>query len=157
MKITDFAGTEPRFAMERYFLGHVRGYGLVEDRWGKIRRQFVVDMEGAWQGDEFVLHENFTYNDGEKQERAWHISKRDANRYEATASDVEGVGLGQSYGQAANWRYSLLVPISGRQWSLAFDDWMFLQPDDVLINQVTMAKFGITVGQLVITFRRDPK
>jgi hypothetical protein len=34
---------------------------------------------------------------------------------------------------------------------------MFLQPDDVLINQVTMAKFGITVGQLVITFRRNPK
>jgi hypothetical protein len=38
-----------------------------------------------------------------------------------------------------------------RQGALAFDDWMFLQPDDVLINQVTMAKFGVTVGQLVWT------
>src|SRR4051812_19462803 len=90
MDIKDFAGTGPGFAMEKYFLGHVRGYGLVEDRWRNVRRQFVVDMHGAWQGNEFLLHEDFVYDDGEKQVREWRIRKLDDAHYEATAADVEG-------------------------------------------------------------------
>lgn len=35
-----------------------------------------------------------------------------------------------------------------------FDDWMFLVDDKVLLNRVTMRKFGIRVGEVTLSFRK---
>ena len=36
-----------------------------------------------------------------------------------------------------------------------FDDWMFLQPDGVLINRATVSKFGINIGTVTLFFKKD--
>ena len=38
---------------------------------------------------------------------------------------------------------------------LAFDDWMWRQDDNVIINRASVSKFGITVGEVLIFFQRE--
>ena len=59
MKSEQFANAEPKFRVEEYFLGQTRGWGIFEDRFGDLRRQFVVDIDGAWEGEVFVMTEAF--------------------------------------------------------------------------------------------------
>ena len=46
MKIEDYARFEPRFDLFQYFQGNTRGWGIVQDRGGTLKRQFVVDIKG---------------------------------------------------------------------------------------------------------------
>ncbi len=40
MKPTDFKNTEPNMTIEKYFNGPVKAWGLLQDRSGKVTRQF---------------------------------------------------------------------------------------------------------------------
>ena len=39
-----------------------------------------------------------------------------------------------------------------RSLNVAFDDWMFLQPGNVLINRAEVKKFGLKLGQVDLFF-----
>ena len=64
-------------------------------------------------GDTLTLNEHFVYDDGEKQQRVWHIRRVGNDRYEGTAGDIEGVATGQAAGNAFNWHYSMNVKANG--------------------------------------------
>lgn len=156
MKPQDFAGSTPALRLEDYFAGSTRAYGLFEDRFGNLRRQFVVDIDGTWDGRRLVLDERFTYSDGEKDRRVWSIEKLDEHVYRGSADDVVGEAAGLSYGNALNWRYTMDLKMGDGALRVKFDDWMFLQPDDVLINRAEVTKFGVQLGTVTIVFRKDP-
>ena len=155
MKPEDFAGSEPRFVVEEYFAGQTRAWGIFQDRFGTVRRQFVVDIDGAWDGETLTLTEDFRYADGEADRRVWKIRRTGEHAYEGRADDVEGVAVGAAYGQALNWTYTLRLRVGEDTWRVRFDDWMFLQPDGKLINRATVSKFGITVGEVLIFFSKE--
>ena len=154
MKPEDFEGREPRLLIEDYFAGDTRAWGLFEDRFGTLRREFVVDIAGTWDGETLTLVEDFAYADGETEQRIWTIRKLDDHRYEGTADDVVGTAEGLSYGNALNWRYTLALKVGDSVWNVRFDDWMFLQRDDVLVNRARVSKFGIEIGEVTIFFRK---
>ncbi len=154
MKAEDFEGREPRLLIEDYFAGDTRAWGLFEDRFGTLRREFVVDIAGTWDGETLTLVEDFAYADGETDQRIWTIRKLDDHRYEGTADDVIGKAEGVSYGNALNWRYTLALKVGDSVWNVRFDDWMFLQRDDVLVNRARVSKFGIEIGEVTIFFRK---
>ena len=156
MKPQDFAGTSPAFDFEQYFSGKTQATGILFGRNGDVKRRFSVAMEGARQGSEFILKEDFLYDDGEKQHREWRVKKLDEHTYEGTTDDVIGKATGKQFGSAMNWSYVLRVLANGRTYDLAFDDWMFLGEDGVLLNRATMSKFGVRVGELFISFKRIP-
>ena len=155
MKPEDYAGTEPRFVIEDYFTGKTRAWGIFQDRSGKVRRQFTVDIHGAWESEEFVLREDFSYRDGERQQRTWRIRKLGENSYVGTAADVVGEARGTAYGHALNWSYTLRLTVGDKTWDIDFDDWMFLHEDGVLINRAEMRKFGFRVGEVTLFFKRE--
>ncbi|MFX4315277.1 DUF3833 domain-containing protein, partial [Enterobacter sp. 63] len=138
----------------QYFQGETQARGMVQDRSGKQLRRFHVDINGDVVGDTLTLNERFVYDDGEKQQRVWHIRKVSADRYEGTAGDIEGVAKGQAAGNAFNWQYSMNVKASGRTWLLNFDDWMYLQDSNHLFNNTKMKKFGLSVGTVTLFFSR---
>lgn len=139
------------FAFEAFFAGPTSGWGMAEDRFGKVRRQFTIALDGRWDGDAFVLREHFVYNDGGTLDRVWHV-RRDGDRYRAEAPDAPGGATGRSAGNAAHFRYALVPP--GSSWTLQADDWMFLQDDRTLLNRIVLSKWGVTLGRLTIAFRR---
>ena len=155
MEPKSFAGAEPRLVLEEYFAGKTTAWGIFEDRFGKIRRQFVVDIAGRWDGRTLVLEEDFSFADGEKSRRVWRIEKLDDHSYEGRADDVIGIARGSAYGNALNWQYDMDLKVGDSSWRVTFDDWMFLQPGGVLINRARVSKWGINIGEVTLAFRRD--
>ena len=154
MKPEDFDGTTPRFVLEEYFSGKVRAWGVFQDRFGRLRRQFAVDIEGTWDGETLTLVEDFVYDDGEIDQRIWTIRKIDEHTYEGTADDVVGTATGITYGNALNWQYDFDLQVGDSTFRVHFDDWMFLQDGEVMINRADVTKWGFAVGEASIFFRR---
>ena len=154
MKPSDFKKTDPRLAIEEYFAGRTRAWGIFEDRFGKLRRQFTVDIDGTWDGSELVLDERFQYSDGEQDRRVWRIRKTGAHTYEGRAADVIGTATGEAYGNALNWRYDMDLKVGDGTMRVHFNDWMFLQPAGVLINRARVSKFGIGIGEVTLFFTK---
>jgi len=155
MKPTDFTNTEPTMTIEKYFDGPVKAWGLLQDRNGKVTRQFKADMFGSFVGDILTLKEDFYWTDGEKQNRIWEIKKINQNYYEGSAPDVVGIAKGFQYGSAFKFEYSLMVPFKGKNIKVSFDDWIFKQDEEVAINRATLTKFGFKVGELTVFFKKD--
>ena len=155
MKPTDFIDQKPRLVIENYLSGNVKAWGVLQNRSGKVTRQFKADLNGKWDGSKLILDEVFNWNDGERQTRKWTINKIDEHNYEGTASDVVGTAKGFSYGPAFKFEYVLLVPVKGREMKITFDDWIFMQDERVAINRATMTKFGIKVAELTVMFIKD--
>ncbi len=154
MTVDDFASQTPELRIEDYFDGHTRAWGLFEDRFGKVRRQFTVDLNGRRDGDELVLDESFVYSDGETDNRVWRIKALGDGRYEGRAGDVDGIATGRAAGNALNWRYRLNLKVGDSTWLVSFDDWMFLQPGGVMINRAHMSKWGIEIGSVTLFFEK---
>jgi|TARA_B110000438_G_C15552490_1_gene537564 hypothetical protein len=155
MKPVDFKNTEPQMTIEKYFDGPVKAWGLLQDRSGKVTRQFKADMFGSFEDDVLTLKEDFYWTDGEKQNRIWKIKKIDDNTYEGTAPDVLGIAKGFQYGSAFKFEYNLMVPFKGKNIKVSFDDWIFKQDEEVAINRATLTKFGFKVGELTVFFKKN--
>ena len=155
MKPTDFKNQKPRLIIENYLSGNVKAYGILQNRSGKVTRQFVADLKGKWNENQLILDEKFNWSDGEIQTRQWKIKKIDDHNYEGTAEDVVGKARGYSYGPAFKFEYVLLVPIKGKNIKITFDDWIFKQDDNIAINRATMTKFGFKVAELTVMFKKN--
>jgi len=155
MKPEDFKDKKPRLIIEEYLSGDVKAWGVLQNRSGKVTRQFSADLNGSWDGKQLILKEKFNWDDGEVQNREWKINKIDEHNYEGTAGDVVGKAIGYSYGPAFKFEYVLLVPVKGKELKITFDDWIFKQDDRVAINRATMTKFGFKVAELTVVFVKD--
>jgi len=152
----DYASQTPKLDLRQYFNGKLLAHGLVTDRGGKVLQRFTVQLTGTWQGDTGTLDEQFLYADGRREQRVWTLTRGADGRYTGRAADVLGEAVGQAAGNALNWRYTLLLPVDGRTWEVQFDDWMFLVDDQVMLNRAVMSKFGIRLGEVLLSFQRLP-
>ena len=48
MKPEDFKNKEPRLIIEEYLSGNVKAWGVLQNRSGKVTRQFSADLNGNW-------------------------------------------------------------------------------------------------------------
>jgi len=152
----DYASQTPALDLKQYFNGKLLAHGIVTDRGGAVTQRFTVALTGTWQGDTGTLDEQFTYSDGRKQTRVWTLQRGADGRYTGRAADVLGEAQGQAAGNALNWRYTLLLPVDGRTWEVQFDDWMFLVDERVMLNRAVFSKFGIRLGEVLLSFQRLP-
>jgi Protein of unknown function (DUF3833) len=153
IQVTDYATQTPRFDLQTYFNGRLQAHGVVQDRSGRVTRRMVVEMDCRWVGDVGTLTEDFSYSDGKKEQRIWTITKQ-GDRYTGKAADVVGEALGLAAGNTLNWRYVLTVPTDNGNVNLDFDDWMWQIDDKVVINRARFSKFGIDLGEVLITFNK---
>lgn len=144
----------PVLTIEDYFSGHVTGHGMVQDRSGEVRRRFVVEMHGQWQGNQGILDENFVYDDGEKQNRQWKLQRLNPHAFTAIAGDVTGIAQGEQFGNAIHMTYVLQVPVGGKIYDIKMDDWLYSIDKNIVLNRATMKKFGFTVGSVTTSFSK---
>ena len=150
--IEDYAGQTPVLDLQQYFNGTLDAYGVFTDRSGAVVKRFTVVMVCQWRGDEGTLDEDFSYSDGSKQKRIWHLKKLPDGRYTGTATDVLGTAEGRTRGNAFHWNYTLLLPVDGRTYEMQFDDWMYLMDGRVMLNKASMRKFGLQLGEVTLSF-----
>jgi hypothetical protein len=151
-QIETYALEKPALDLQQYFNGTLDAYGVFTDRSGTVVRRFSVVMVCSWQGNEGTLDEDFTYADGSKQKRVWHLSKQANGRFVGRADDVVGFALGESRGNALHWNYTLSLPVDDRVYEVQFDDWMYLMGERVMLNKAAMSKFGVRLGEVTLSF-----
>jgi hypothetical protein len=154
-QVTDYAQERPLLELDRYFTGRVLAHGVFQKRGGEVARRFTVVMDCHWEGNQGVLDEAFTYSDGSTERRIWRLTKHADGRYTGRADDVVGEAQGQTSGNAFRWNYTLRLPVDGKEYEVQFDDWMFLVDDRVLLNRATMSKFGVTLGEVLLSFTKQ--
>ncbi len=155
MRIEDFADRKPPLDLFAYFDGRSRAWGIFEDRFGNLRREFTVEIAGRREGaDTLILEEDFVYSDGETERRIWRIARKAPGVYEGNADGVIGVAEGRSAGNAFRFRYAFALKVGESRWNVDFDDWMFLQPGGVILNRARVSKWGFTLGEATISFMR---
>ena len=152
----DYAAEKPLLDLRTYFNGDLQAHGIFTDRSGKVVRRFTVQMTGTWQGAQGTLDERFTYSDGKTERRVWRLTDEGQGRWSGRADDVVGVAQGQAAGNALNWRYTLALPVDGRVIEVQFDDWMYLMDERVMLNKAAMSKFGIHLGEVTLSFTKNP-
>ena len=155
MKPEQFKGAEPAFDLFGFFEGNVKAWGIFEDRFGNLRRQFTVDIKGSVADNRLTLDENFAYADGEIDRRIWKITRLSQHQYEGRADDIVGVATGSMYGNAFNWVYEMDLDVGESTWRVKFDDWLYRQPGDVVINKATVTRWGIKIGTVTLFFKKD--
>lgn len=146
--------TQEPLMLEEAFLGDTYASGLVEDRFGKVRRTFQAAMTGTRSGNHFTLDERFSFTDGERSRRTWQVELLGQGRYRATAGDVAGIAEGMASSGALQMRYRLKIKLVGRLVTVHMNDWMYQQPDGSLINRARMTKWGIHIGTVILLIKR---
>ena len=149
----DYAKETPRLDLATYFNGRVDGWGMVQDRSGKVLRRMVVELDCRWNGNDGVLNESFQWSDGKTEKRVWKIRK-DGDRYLGRADDVIGEATGEAAGNALRWNYVLALPVGDSTYHMDMDDWMWMIDNKTLANRTTMTKFGVRVAEISIFFRK---
>ena len=154
-RIEDYRNMQPALDLQEYFDGNITAWGQFQDRSGMVIKRFRVDMTGTWVGNEGTLDERFTYDDGSTQQRIWKIKKHDNGRYTGRADDVIGEAQGMAAGPALQWSYTLALPVDGKIYNVRFNDWMYLHDKHTMMNRAVMSKFGVKLGEITLTFRKE--
>ena len=154
-----FENNKPKLDLFAFFEGETIAYGIFEDRFGNLKRQFRVNIKGKIDNKTLTLDEDFLYDDGEKAKRIWTIKKQiDSNdnkiTYVGNADDVEGKASGSISGNTLNWTYDIYLNIKGSNIKVHFNDWIYQQSDNLAINRAYVSKFGINIGSVTLVFLR---
>lgn len=144
----------PVFSMSDYFEGRTRAWGMFETITGKVKKSFVADIEGHWDGDTFLLEEDFTFSDGEKETRTWQLKFDDDGSFQASCADTPTPGKGVMNAMRGDLTYSMALRVGGRKMMLSFSDLFYQIDEHTVLNRAKVKKFGIPVGQVLISFRK---
>ncbi len=152
--LESYAAEAPVLDLRDYLSGPLVASGVFFGLSGRVERRFVAHMLGTWRGNRGTLEEEFRFADGEIGERCWTMTFADDGTFTATAADVEGDAVGRQSGNAAVMRYRLRLPRGKGEIVVDMVDWFYLMDDGTLINKARMSKFGLKVGELVVSFRK---
>jgi len=146
--------SERELDLEVFFDGKSKAYGQLQDMFGTVRRRFEVDITGTWNGERLTLVEDFAYEDGTTEQRIWTLTKTGEQTWTGTAPGVIGTASGEERGDTFNWAYTIDLPVPDGTLRVTFDDWMWLLSDDRLLNRAYMSRFGVAIGEVIITFEK---
>ena len=148
----------PAFDLADFFAGRSVAYGIFEDRFGNLRRQFRVEIEASQSGNMLTLDERFLYADGEQDRRIWKIEKQQIDgtwHYSGRAEDITGQAKGRIAGNAMSWQYEIVLQLSGIEMQVSFDDYIYQIDDDIAINRAYVSKWGMDIGSVTLVFLKD--
>lgn len=155
--VEDYDGLGPIFDLREQLDGPLLCDGVIFGPTGRVTSRFHAKMQGEWDGDKGLLHEEFQYDSGAEQVRAWHIRRESSARFTTWADDVIGVGVGRNAGPAVRLAYRIVLPDDAGGHKLDVVDWMYLNRDGSIINRSQFRKYGLMVAELIATIRKDPR
>ncbi|MEN2494756.1 MAG: hypothetical protein TECD_00664 [Hyphomicrobiaceae bacterium hypho_1] len=142
------------FSFVDFFEGQTQAWGIFEDRFGKIRLHLSINMNGSWSRDNFVLEENFYYNDGRQENRKWLIKNGKCDQFLATCDDCIGQAIGQIIENEIKMRYHFRLKMRKHVLHVYFIDRIIKLDNYRAVNRATMYKWGIKLGELSLFFEK---
>ncbi|MEL6101961.1 MAG: DUF3833 family protein [Pseudomonadota bacterium] len=150
----DYASGEDVFDLRQHLNGALVCEGVIYGPTGRVSSRFVGDFDISWEGNKGVMREEFHYDDGSTQNRAWHLNIGNDGRIRATADDVVGEGVGHQSGPTVQLKYRIRLPEDSGGHVLDTVDWMYLAPNGTIVNRSQFRKYGLKVAELVATMRQ---
>ena len=145
--VSDAGQGGPAFDPVRFFTGHVRSWGVMEDRGGQPTGIVTTDCQGVADGADGLRMTQRLLVSGEPTTREWRMRRTGPGRFEATANDMEWTAVGEASGRAFHWRWTLLL--TGKAvGSVDMDQWWYLQDDGSMLNRTTIRKVGVIVAEV---------
>lgn len=121
-----------------------------------VRRGFDVRLEGKVENGEFVLVEDFVFDDGQKDRKTWRLREIAPGEWRGTREDVVSEARGFADGPAFRLEYLVDLPQEGGRSStrVRFRDVLAVTADGAVINRARITYYGFPVGRVELTFRR---
>jgi hypothetical protein len=142
------------FDLLSYFEGSTQAFGVFESRSGLLKRRFHVDMTGRTDGNTLVLAERFLFDDGERQERTWTLTRGEGQTFTGLCEDAVSEATGRFEPGRAFLKSCLQLKVGSRRIAMQFDDVFYDAGDGGVLNRSTVSKWGIRLGQVLIVFRK---
>lgn len=142
------------FELTAFFNGRATAWGVFEDRFGRLRRRFEVDMRGHWEGAVFRLDESFVYDTGEREERTWVVTPSGNGGFTAACADCVGIARGVCTDDTIRMSYDFRLKTNGREFTVHFDDRIYRMGAECAVNRAAMSKWGVKIGELSLFFQR---
>lgn len=114
-----------------------------------VRRGFTARLNGAWDGAVFTLIEDFEYDDGERDQKTWRLTRTGPGEYTGTREDVVGTARGFQDGDAFRLEYDVPLPSDeGEGRKVRFRDVLVETADGAVLNRANVGWFGLRVAQV---------
>ena len=154
----DFAGSQTRFELDRYFEGQSKSWGVFENAGGTPKRYFTCDSYGRRNhAGDVVLSQKFHFNDGKTQTRVWHIHRIDPTHWEATANDMIGSAHGTGIGNAFSWEYDITVDRSNPLATVHIRQWLYQAEGTTdVLSRLVITKLGIKFFEVSEVIHKVP-
>ena len=146
----------PAFDPVRFFSGHVRSWGVMENRSGEPTAVVMTDCTGVV-GSDGTLSMVQTLRIGADpiQTRRWTMRRLGDSRYEATANDMVGAATGTAAGRAFHWEWTLALEPGNALKNVTMAQWWYLQDDGSMLNRTVITKLGIVAAEVTELFTAD--
>lgn len=148
-----FKTTQPELDPVRFFTGHVRSWGVLEDRTGQPTAIVTTECDGTADGPDAIrMTQRLVIGDDPPVTRTWHMRHLAPGQYEATANDMVGTATGAASGRAFHWQWTLALAPGNPLKDVTMDQWWYLQPDGSLLNRTTIRKLGVIAAEVTEHF-----
>lgn len=144
------------FSLERDLVGKTIGKGSFRAINGTTRG-FTAYLDGQWDGETLTLKEDFLYDDGEKDQKTWRLTRQSDGTWRGSREDVVGEAIGFQDGEAFRLEYEVVLPDEdgGAGMTVKFRDVLVRETDGTVLNTATVGYWGLRVGTVELQIRRD--
>lgn len=153
MPVQKFAASGPALDPVAFFTGHVKSWGVLENRSGGPTSIVLTDCTGVAEGpDGLHMTQRLTIGSDAPVTREWHMKRLSPGQYDATANDMVGTAHGEAAGPAFHWQWTLALSPGNALKNVTMDQWWYLQDDGSLLNRTTVSKLGIIAAEVTEHF-----
>jgi hypothetical protein len=143
------------FVIERDLAGQTVARGRFSAING-VNRAFTAYLDGRLEGNVFTLAERFEYDDGEKDQKTWVLTRQADGSWSGVREDVVGKARGWQDGKAFRLAYDVVLPNEdgspGMQ--VHFQDVMVKRSDGVVLNNASVGWWGFSVAGVELEISR---
>ncbi len=145
----------PAFDPVRFFTGHVRSWGVMENRSGEPTAIVTTDCTGTASSDGLTMVQTLQIGTDPQQTRRWTLRSLGAGRFEATANDMVGTAIGTAAGRAFHWEWTLALEPGNALKNVTMAQWWYLQEDGSMLNRTIVSKLGVIAAEVTEVFKPE--
>lgn len=154
LPLTAFAYGRPEYDLQKFFSGHTKSWGVLENGSGEPTERIATETHGRMVHGELHMEQDLFVEGKQPQHRSWKIRRLDAHHFDGTANDMVGVAHGTARGNAFHWTFTLATKPGHPLYNVTLSQHMYLLPDGSMLNRDTVRKGGIFLASVTEHFRR---
>lgn len=144
-----------KLTLEEFFQGPVTARGTFVNSFTGAVRGLTVAIDSSFDGKTLTLVEDFAYDDGERDQKTWRLTRTGDRTYTGTREDV--IGEAKAFPDGDNMRLEYVVALKTEAWGdihVRFRDVLALDEDGTLVNKAVVSKWGLRLGRVELRMTR---